>query len=135
MVKKYGVSLVKKPHQLKMLPQSYQICFQQQLKNTEYLTVTILVFLLPTHKQVSIELLAKLMRYPIMFESGRRSIQRFLKLPLLKIEKLWFPVLKYIWRSQFKKKQELKVAIDRTPWRDKNLLMISLIGNKRALPL
>jgi len=115
-----------------MLPQSYQICFQQQLKNTEYLTVTILVFLLPTHKQVSIELLAKLMRYPIMFESGRRSIQRFLKLPLLKIEKLWFPVLKYIWRSQFKKKQELKVAIDRTPWRDKNLLMISLIGNKRA---
>ncbi|MEG4048402.1 hypothetical protein [Microcoleus sp. Pol17_C1] len=112
--KKDGVSLVKKPHHLKMLPQSDQICFQQQLKNAEYLTLTILVFLLPTHKQVSIELLAKLMPSPIMFESRRRSIQRFLKVPILKIEKLWFLLLKYIWRTQFKNKQELKVAIDKT---------------------
>jgi hypothetical protein len=38
-------------------------------------------------------------------------------------------------RTQFKKKQELKVAIDRTQWRDKNVFMISLIWDKRALPL
>ncbi|MEG4272516.1 MULTISPECIES: hypothetical protein [unclassified Microcoleus] len=135
MVKKDSVSLVKKPHHLKMLPQAYQICFQQQLKNTEYLTLTILVFLVLTHKKVSIELLAKLMPYPIILESRQRFIQRFLKVPILKIEKLWFPLLKYIGRTQFKNKQELKVAIARTPWRDKNLLMISLIGDKRALPL
>jgi len=29
----------------------------------------------------------------------------------------------------------LKVAIDRTQWRDKNVFMISLIWDKRALPL
>ena len=104
-----------------MLPPFYQICFQRQLKNAEYLTLTILVFLLQTHKQVSIELLATLMPYPIMFESRRRSIQRFLKLPILNIEKLWFPLIKYILRTQFKKKQELKVASDRTQWRDKNV--------------
>lgn len=69
------------PHLLKMLPKSYQICCQRQLKNAEYLTLTILVFLLQTQKQVSIELLATLMPYPIMFESRRRSIQRFLKKP------------------------------------------------------
>ena len=51
-----------------MLPPYYQICFQRQLKNTEYLTLTILVFLLQTHKQVSIEALATLMPYPILFE-------------------------------------------------------------------
>jgi len=70
-----------------------------------------------------------------MFERRRRSIQRFLKLPILKIEKLWFPLVKYILRTQFKNKQELKVAIDRTQWPDKNVFMISLIWDKRALPL
>jgi len=130
-----GVSIVKKPHLLKMLPQSYQICFQQQLKKTEYLTLTILVFLLQAHKQVSIEFLATLMPYPIMFESRRRGIQRFLKLPILKIEKLWFPLIKYILRIHFKNKKELMVAIDRTQWRDKNIFMISLIWEHRALPL
>jgi hypothetical protein len=88
-----------------MLPPFYQICFQLQLKNAEYLTLTILVFVLQIHKQVSIELLATLRPYPIMFESRRRFIQRFLKLPILKIEKLWFPLLKYILRTQFKNKQ------------------------------
>ena len=135
MVKKDGVSIVKKPHLLKMLPSSYQICFQQQLKKTEYLTLTILVFLLQTHKQVSIELLATLMPYPIMFESRRRGIQRFLKLPILKIEKLWFPLIKYILRINLKNKKELMVAIDRTQWRDKNIFVISLIWEHRALPL
>jgi hypothetical protein len=40
-----------------------------------------------------------------------------------------------ILRTQFKKKQELKVAIERTQWRAKNAFMISLIWDKRALPL
>jgi hypothetical protein len=51
MVKKDGVSIVKKPHLLKILPSSYQICFQQQLKKTEYLTLTILVFLWGGNKE------------------------------------------------------------------------------------
>ncbi len=128
-----GSVLSRSPHLLRMLPEFYQNCFQRQLKNTEYLTLTILVFLLQTHKQVSIELLATLMPYPIMFESRRRGIQRFLKLPLLKIENLWFPLIKYILRTQFKKKQELKVAVDRTQWRDKNIFVISLIWEQRAI--
>lgn len=118
-----------------MLPSSYQICFQQQLKKTEYLTLTILVFLLQVHQQVSIELLATLMPYPIMFESRRRGIQRFLKLPILKIEKIWFPLIKYILRIHDQNKKQLMVAIDRTQWRDKNIFVISLIWEHRALPL
>jgi hypothetical protein len=61
MVKKDGVSLVKKPHQLKMFPQFYLLHLQQQLKTTEYLTLKKLVYLLQCHRQVSIELLASLM--------------------------------------------------------------------------
>ncbi|GET42876.1 hypothetical protein [Microseira wollei] len=55
-VKKDGVILVNKPHQLKMFPQFYQIHRQQQLKNTEDLTLKVLIYLLQSQKQVSITL-------------------------------------------------------------------------------
>jgi hypothetical protein len=118
-----------------MLPPFYQNCFQRQLKKAEYLTLQILVFLLQAHKQVSIEGLATVMPYPITFESRRRAIQRFLKLPALNIEKLWFPLIKYILRTQFNRQKELIVAIDRTQWRDRNIFFICLIWQQRALPL
>lgn len=57
-----------------MFPQFYQTHLQQQLKNTEYLTLKILVYLLQSQKQVSLELLASLMPYPIQFESRRCSL-------------------------------------------------------------
>ena len=118
-----------------MLPPFYQICFQKQLKQAEYLTLSILIFLLQIKKQVSIESLATLMPYPILFESRRRGIQRFLKLPILNVENLWFPLIKYILRTKVNQQKELKVAIDRTQWRDKNIFVISLIFQRRALPL
>lgn len=74
-----------------MLPTYCQICFQKQLKKAEYLALSLLIFLLQINKQVSIESLATGMPYPILFESRRRGIQRFLKLPMLTVEKLWFP--------------------------------------------
>jgi hypothetical protein len=113
----------------------YQICFQRPLKNPEYLTLIILVFRLQFPASVSIDALAILRPYSIMFESRRRAIQRFLKLPIVKIENLWFPLIKYIWRALFKKKQELMVAIDRRQWRDKNIFFRRLIWEQRALPL
>lgn len=135
MVKKDGVSVVKKPHLLKMFPQFYLLHLQQQLKTTEYLTLKKLVYLLQCHRQVSIELLASFMPYPILFESRRKSVQRFLKLSTLQIETLWFPLVQEILKAKFKKAQSLKLTIDRTQWRDKNIFVISLIWDKRAIPL
>ena len=135
MVKKDGVVIVKKPHLLNMFPSFYQIHLQQQLKATEYLTLKILVYLLACHKQVSLELLASLMPYPIQFESRRRSLQRFFKLDCLQIERLWFPIVQEILKEKFKNHKSLKVAIDRTQWRDKNVFVISLIWDKRGIPL
>ena len=127
MVKKDGVNFYKQPHIYKMLPQFYQNCFQRQLKKAEYLTRQILVFLLQVNQEVSIELLATVMPYPIAFESRRRALQRFLKLPARTIEKLWFPLIKYFFWTQFNKQKELIVAIDRTQWRDRNIFFICLI--------
>jgi hypothetical protein len=96
-----------------MFPQFYQIHLEKQLKVAEYLTLKILVCLLQSQKQVSIELLATLMPYPIQFESRRRSLQRFLKLDCLNIKNLWFPLVIKILQAKFKKSKPLKQAIDR----------------------
>jgi hypothetical protein len=48
---------------------------------------------------------------------------------------LWFPIIKYILRSQCQPSTQLIVAIDRTQWRDKNLFMASVIWEKRAWPI
>jgi hypothetical protein len=77
-----------------MFPQFYLLHLQRPLKNTEYLTLKILVYLWQFQKQVSIEWLATLMPNPFQFESRRRSVQRFLKLSSLNIESLWFPRVK-----------------------------------------
>ncbi len=42
-------------------------------------------------KMVKLEALATALPLPIKFESRRHRLQRFLSLPILKVEKLWFP--------------------------------------------
>jgi len=71
-----------------MFPQFYLLHLQRQLKNTEYLTLKILVYLWQSQKQVSIELLATLMPNPFQFESRKRSVLKILKLSSLNIKSL-----------------------------------------------
>lgn len=71
---------------------------------------------------VTIDRLATVFPQPIKFESRRRSLQRFLSVPQLSIQFLWFPVLKRWVRISFLKKgKRLTLAIDRTQWRDQNV--------------
>jgi hypothetical protein len=60
---------------------------------------------------------------------------RFLKLPCLEIETRWFPLVQEIIKTKIAKAQSLKLTIERTQWRDKNVFVISLIWDKRAIPL
>lgn len=60
---------------------------------------------------------------------------RFFKLDCLQIERLWFPIVQEILKEKFKNHKSLKVAIDRTQWRAKNVFVISLIWDKRGIPL
>jgi hypothetical protein len=119
-----------------MLPKFYQNCFQNVLTPTQYKMLQILVLLLQFHKSVTLEKLATVFPQPILFESRRRSIQRFLSLPQLRIKLLWFPLLKqWVKHRRFKYGNRLTFAIDRTQWQDKNIFMLSLIEDKRAIPV
>ncbi len=135
MVKKDRSLIVNKTDQLKMLPQFYLTCFQSQLNPSQLLTLKILVGMLQFHRSVQIEKLAALFPQPIKYESRRRGLQKFLTLPQLSVPLVWFPIIKYLLRTYFKKTSPLIVAIDRTHWKQNNLFMASLIWEKRAMPI
>ena len=118
-----------------MLPQFYLDYLKIYLPNSEFLTLQILVWLLQAHRQVRIERLASSFPYPIKCESRRKKIQRFLILPNLSLPLLWFPLIKKIISTQFKKGDRLIITIDRTQWKTNNISMVSVIWKKRALPI
>lgn len=118
-----------------MLPAFYQAHLQSQLSRAEYLLLSCLIQLLQTIKQVRLEALATALPLPITFESRRRKLQRFLDLPQLRFEKLWFPIFKSWLTAEFEPTQMLYIAIDRTSWGGINLMMVSLIVDKRAIPI
>ena len=86
-----------------MLPQFYLDYLKTYLPDSELLTLQILVWLLQAHRQVRIERLASSFPYPIKCESRRKKIQRFLISSSLSLSLLWFPVIKKIIDSQFKR--------------------------------
>jgi len=94
-----------------------------------------LVWLLQSHKQVRIERLAANLPLPILENSRRRHIQRFLSLGNLSILAIWFPLIRENISRQLKTGSQLIIAIDRTQWKENNVLMVSAIYQKRAFPI
>ena len=62
------------------------------------------------------ETLATTLPITITFESRRKKIQRFLSLPKLKIEKIWFPIVTTWLSTYFQPEKIIYVVIDRTAW-------------------
>ena len=118
-----------------MIPPLYQIHLKNQLEPSELLFFNLLINVLQNIKEVSLEKIATALPIPILFESRRKKIQRFLSLPIFNIKTLWFPIIKD-WASQnFTNNQPIYLVIDRTIWKRKNLIMISMIYDSRAIPL
>ena len=118
-----------------MLPEFYLTYLKSQLSASQLLTLEMLVWLLQFHKQVRIERLAACLPLPVLYESRRRHIQRFLILPQLSIPLLWFPLIKRILLTQIKLGTQVIVALDRTQWKENNLFVVSVIWEKRAIPV
>jgi hypothetical protein len=77
---------------MNLLHTFYTQHLKTQLKRTEYLILWILVVILQNHREVRLEQLANLFPPKILFESRRKKLQRFLSLPNLTIEKIWWPL-------------------------------------------
>ena len=108
-----------------MLPTFYQTHLQKQLTQAQFLLVTILLDLIQSEKQVSLERLVRVFPYPITAESRRRKLQRFLDLPQLTITLIWFPLVAYL-TTYCRVGQTISIAIDPSQWGCINLLTIAL---------
>ncbi len=118
-----------------MLPKFYQTLLQKYLTQPQLITLKMLVWLLQHQKQVRIERLAATLPLPIQQNSRRRHLQRFLNLDALSVVLLWFPLIEEILEREFKPGSKLIIALDRTQWKENNVLMVSAIYKKRALPI
>ena len=118
-----------------MLPRFYQTHLKSQLSLADYIFLKILLHLLQSIKKVNLEKLASALPLPIKFHSRRKRIQRFLSLPNLTIEKVWFPIVEELLKTYFTDGKIIYVAIDRTNWCRINLFMVSVIWYKRAFPI
>ncbi|NER21651.1 MAG: IS4 family transposase [Symploca sp. SIO1C2] len=118
-----------------LLPSFYKSTLKNKLKRSEYLICLIIIGLLQTYQISTIEELDNKFPSPILFESRRKKIQRFLSLYHLNFSTIWFPILS-IWLSlNFSPLSVLYLAIDRTEWTGVNLLFVSIIYQKRAIPI
>jgi hypothetical protein len=118
-----------------MLPTFYQTLLQKYLTQSQLITLKMLVWLLQHQKQVRIERLAATLPLPIQQNSRRRHLQRFLNLDALSVVLLWFPLIEEMLKRHFKPGAQLVIALDRTQWKENNVLMVSAIYKKRALPI
>ncbi|MBR8838345.1 MAG: hypothetical protein DSM106950_31165 [Stigonema ocellatum SAG 48.90 = DSM 106950] len=84
---------------------------------------------------MSLETLATCLPIPILFESRRKKIQRFLSLPNLSIEKVWFPIVTTWLSTYFEPEKIIYVVMDRTSWSRINLFIVSVVWEKRAFPI
>lgn len=120
---------------MNLLPTFYTQHLKTQLKRAEFLILFILVALLQQHRRVKLEELASQFPHKILFESRRKKLQRFLDLPHLTLEKIWWPLFTYWLANNFAPASVLYIAIDRTQWARVNLIVVSLIYDKRAIPI
>lgn len=118
-----------------MLASFYQNFLEKYLNKAQLITLKMLVWLLQNQKQVRIERLAATLPLPIQQNSRRRHIQRFLTQNALSVVLMWFPIIEAIINQHFKVGSQLTIAMDRTQWKENNVLMVSVIYQKRAWPI
>jgi hypothetical protein len=135
MIKKDRSAILNKTYLLKMLPLLYQKHLENQLSLPEILFFNILINILQDIKEISLEKLSTVLPLPILFESRRKKVQRFISLPSLSIKKLWFPIIQSWLEQEFDQTQVIYLVIDRTNWARVNLFMVSLVHDQRSIPI
>jgi hypothetical protein len=117
------------------LPELYSKHLNKQFNYPQYLILLILINLLQNLQTVRLEEIARRFPLPIQLRSRVKKLQRFLTLPQFNIETLWFPILKSWLQQKLNSVEIVYLVIDRSQWREINLLMVSLVYNQRAIPV
>jgi Transposase DDE domain len=117
------------------LPELYSKHLKKQFNYPQYLVLLILINLLQNLKTVRLEELARRFPVPIQLRSRVKKIQRFLSLEKFNIKQLWFPILITWIKQEWNLQKVIYLVIDRSQWRTINLLMVSIVYERRAIPV
>lgn len=117
------------------LPELYSKHLQKQFNTPQYLILLIIINLLQNLHTVRLEELARRFPCPIQLRSRIKKLQRFLSLKQFNIKTLWFPILESWIKQEWNQGTVVYLVIDRSQWRSINLLMVSLVYQRRAIPV
>lgn len=118
-----------------MLPELYHTHLSEKLTRSNYLLTILLIQVVQSIKEVTLESIATKLAIPIKFESRRKKVQRFLSTEKWDLDRVWLPLIVEWIRGKIKKNQIIYLAIDRTKWQENNILMVSMIWRNRAIPI
>ncbi len=118
-----------------MLPEFYQKTLQKYLTTAQLLVLGMLLNVLQSSRQAKLLRLAGVFPSFILAESRRRKLQRFLSLPQLTVSQIWYPLITNWLTNYCRGGETLSIVIDRSQWGTINLLMVSLVWERRAIPL
>jgi len=112
-----------------MIVQFYHEHLEKQLSHAQFLMLLLLINIIQAEKEVKLETIARVFPLWITCERRRRKLQKLLYLPSLTISSLLWPIISdWLENSAPKKsKKKLYLAIDRSQWKNLNLLMVSVM--------
>lgn len=117
------------------MPEFYQTHLRSCLSRAQFLLLLLVIQLLQTLKTIKLESLAANLPIPIQSESRLRKLKRFLSLSELSFERLWHPILLEQLHQIYAPGTRVYVALDRTQWKQTNLLVLSWVEQGRAIPI
>ena len=118
-----------------MLPELYHDHLSEKLTRGNYLLTILLIQVVQSIKEVTLESIATKLAMPIKFESRRKKVQRFLSDDEWNLDDIWLSLVIGWIKSSVNQDSVIYLAIDRTKWQSNNILMVSMIWRKRAIPI
>ena len=117
------------------MPELYHVHLSEKLTRSNYLLTILLIQVLQSIKEVTLEGIATKLAMPIKFESRRKKVQRFLSDEEWDLDNIWLPLVISWIEGNINQNDTIYLAIDRTKWQSNNILMVSMIWRKRAIPI
>jgi len=117
------------------MPEFYQTHLRSCLSRAQFLLLLLVIQLLQTLKTIKLESLAANLPIPIQSASRLRKLKRFLSSSELSFERLWHPILIEQLHKIHAPGASIYVALDRTQWKQTNLLVLSWVEQGRAIPI
>ena len=117
------------------MPELYHAHLSEKLTRSNYLLTILLIQVVQSIKEVTLEGIATKLAMPIKFESRRKKVQRFLSDEEWDLDNIWLSLVISWIEGNINQNDTIYLAIDRTKWQSNNILMVSMIWRKRAIPI